>query len=68
MPKVTQGRNLVDLDEPSDGLFEFCLKAFAKFSDKNIWPIKGFKPATSCVRDQNTTAAPARHRETESLN
>ena len=26
-----------------------------------VIPVKGFKPATSCVRDQDATAAPARH-------
>ena len=54
-------------------LFEFSLNVFlefAEFSDKHIViTAKGFKPAISCVRDQNATTAPTRHLwETESLN
>ena len=40
--------------------FEFSLNVFAEFSDKNIViTVKGLEPATSCVRDQDATTAPA---------
>ena len=37
---------------------------FAEFSDKKFMTLKGTQtchPATSCVRDQHATKAPARH-------
>ena len=41
---------------------EFFLNVFTEFSDKNIVIIvKGLKPATSCLRDQDATTVPARH-------
>ena len=44
---------------------EFFLNVFtefAEFSDKKIViTVRGLKPATSCVRDQHATTAPARH-------
>ena len=49
---------------------EFSLNVFRQFSDKNIFiAVKQFVHATSCVRDQDATTAPAaRHRwETGSL-
>ena len=41
---------------------EFFLNVFTEFSDKNICHyLKGLKSATSCVRNQDATTAPARH-------
>ena len=37
---------------------EFFLNVF---SVTKIFALKGLKPATSCVRDQNATTGPARH-------
>ena len=34
---------------------------FAEFSEKQFMILKGLEPATSCVRDQHATTAPARH-------
>ena len=52
---------------------EFSINVFTEFSDKNICHYRHraltYHPATSCVRDQDTTTAPARHLwETGSLN
>ena len=47
--------------------FEFFVNAlteFTKFTDKNIlFEKRLFEPATSCVRNQDATTAPARHRK-----
>ena len=56
--------------EKYNGVFPKC---FTEFSDKNICHYskraKPASPATSCVRDQDATTAPARHMlETGSLN
>ena len=53
------------------GFFPKCFTEFSEFSDKNIFVItvKRLEPATSCVRDQDSTIAPTRQMwETESLN
>ena len=49
-------------------ILEFFLNIFTEFSefrDKNIWHYskrsRTRHPATSCVRDQDATTAPARH-------
>ena len=39
----------------------FFLNAFTEFSNKKYLLLKGLKPATSCVRDQDANAAPARY-------
>ena len=51
-------------------LFEFSLNIFNELSDKNIFiTVKCYEHATSCVRDENTNTAPARHTlESGSLN
>ena len=44
-------------------IFEFSLNVFTEFNDKKYYIYKRlFEPATSCVRDQDATTAPARHR------
>ena len=42
---------------------EFFLNvSLSKFSDKiSVITVKGLESATSCVRDQDATTAPARH-------
>ena len=46
-----------------------CLKTVNNVTKIFFIPVKGFEPGTSCVRDQDATAAPARHMwETGSLN
>ena len=57
----------------SSGLFELPPNVFtevSEFSDKIfVIAVKGFKPASSCVRDQDTAIVPAGHMwETGSLN
>ena len=48
---------------------EFFLNVFTEFSDKKYLSLKGFKPATSCVKDHGATTAQARHMcQTGSLN
>ena len=46
--------------------FEFfrnVFPEFAEFNDKDIVStVKGFKPAIFCVRDQDATTAPTRHK------
>ena len=46
--------------------FEFSLNVFngfAEFSDQNYYVLQSlFEPATPCVRHQDTTTVPARHR------
>ena len=50
-------------------LMEFLLNVFTEFTDKKYLLLKGLEPATSCIRDQDATTAPARHVwETGSLN
>ena len=40
---------------------EFFLNVFTEFSDEKYLSLKRLEPATSCVRDQDATTAPARH-------
>ena len=58
--------------DPQKVTLEFFLNVFIefiKFSDKKYLSLKGIKPATYCVRDQDATTAVPRHmRETRSLN
>ena len=51
-------------------LFEFFLNFFIEFGDKIfVITVKGFEPATTCVRDQDAATVPARQMwETGSLN
>ena len=50
-------------------LFWNVFTQFAEFSNKKYLSLKGLEPATSCVRDQDSTTAPAIHMsETETLN
>ena len=51
-------------------LLEFFLNVFTEFREIIfVITTKGLEPATSCVRDQDTTTAPARHMsDTGSLN
>ena len=53
-----------------NGVFPKRFTECSEFSDKNIViTVKGLEPATSCVRDQHATTAPARHMlKTGSLN
>ena len=43
--------------------FDFSLNVFIEFAEFKVFIItaKGFKPATSCIRDQDATTVPARH-------
>ena len=45
------------------GVFPKCFTEFSEFSDKIyifVITVKRLEPATSCVRDQNSTIAPTR--------
>ena len=48
-----------------NGVFPKCRTEFAEFSDKNICHYskraRTYRIATSCVRDQDATKAPATH-------
>ena len=39
----------------------FSLKSLNSVTEIFVNAVKGFKSATSCVRDQDATTAPARH-------
>ena len=44
------------------GVFPKCLSLNSvNLVTKKFMTLKGFEPATSCVRDQHATTAPARH-------
>ena len=40
---------------------EFFLNVLTEFTEQKYLSLKGLTPATSCVRDQDTTTVPARH-------
>ena len=46
----------ISLHKPPPGDLEFSLNVFTEYSS-----LKGIEPATSCIRDHDTTAAPTRH-------
>ena len=48
----------MDKENPS---LEIFLNVFTEFSEYFVLTVKGLKPATSCVRDQDASTAPARH-------